>query len=126
PNNPIGDAALAMLRKLGVNSEKVIRDGDYIGMYFLENGFGERASRVTYSNRKESSFNRASVTIYDDVNLQEIDYIHFCGISLAMNDTVREQMKKLAHRVKSAGGKVIFDCNYRPKHWGENGSEQAY
>ncbi|MHA6481812.1 sugar kinase [Paenibacillus sp. strain BS8-2] len=126
PDHAVGDAAIAALRKLGITTSFVRRDGKYVGMYFLENGFGARASRVTYTNRLESSFNTAAPDAYDfTVIADAIDVIHFCGITLAMNDTVRGQMKSLAQAVKSAGGTVVFDCNYRPSLWGEDAYEKA-
>lgn len=126
PDNSLGDAAAAYLRKLGIPSSFILRGGNYIGMYFLENGFGVRPSRVTYSNRLESSFNTAPAGVYkyDDI-ARAIDAIHFCGISLAMNDGVRQHMKALARAVKQQGGLVIFDCNYRPSLWGEGGYARA-
>ncbi|NMM53491.1 sugar kinase [Paenibacillus aquistagni] len=126
PDNPIGDAAEAHLRKLGILPNFLTRGGKYLGMYFLENGFGARASRVTYSNRQESSFNTAPEQTYDyKVIAQQIDVVHFCGITLAMNDLVRQHMKALARAVKEAGGTVVFDCNYRPAHWGDGGYAKA-
>lgn len=126
PANPLGDAARAYLRKLGVSTSSILEGGNYIGMYFLENGFGARPSRVTYSNRLDSSFNTASEDVYDYDNITRgIDAIHFCGITLAMNDSVRQHMKALARAVKQQGGLVIFDCNYRPSLWGESGYAKA-
>lgn len=126
PDNPLGDAAAAYLRKLGISSTFILRGGNYIGMYFLENGFGVRPSRVTYSNRLESSFNTAPADAYQYEDIARgIDAIHFCGISLAMNDGVRQHMKALARAVKQRGGLVIFDCNYRPSLWGEGGYSRA-
>lgn len=126
PANPIGDAAAAYLRKLGIASSLVIRGGNYVGMYFLENGFGVRPSRVTYSNRLDSSFNTAPEGTYDyDGIAKGIDAIHFCGITLSMNEGVRNHMKSLARAVKQYGGTVIFDCNYRTSLWGENGYIKA-
>ncbi|MWC28838.1 sugar kinase [Paenibacillus sp. MMS18-CY102] len=122
PDNPLGDAAEAFLRKLGILTPHIVRGGAYLGMYFLENGFGARPSRVTYSNRQMSSFNTAPNGTYEAERIApQIDLIHFCGISLAMNDSVRAQMKALARAVKAKGGTVVFDCNYRPAHWGEGG-----
>ena len=34
---------------------------------------------------------------------QKIDMVHFAGITLSMNDTVRGQMKTLAREVKANG-----------------------
>jgi 2-dehydro-3-deoxygluconokinase len=126
PGNAVGDAAESYLRKLGISQSFLTRGGNYLGMYFLENGFGARPSRVTYSNRQESSFNTAPEGTYDyEYMAGQIDMIHFCGITLAMNDSVRHHMKSLAKAVKANGGTVVFDCNYRPAHWGEGGYSKA-
>lgn len=122
PDSPIGDAAEANLRKLGLSTGFVRREGANLGMYFLEPGFGARPSRVTYANRQHSSFNTAEEGVYpfsDAANAA--DAVHFCGISLAMNDTVRRNAVLFAKAVKAAGKTVIFDCNYRPALWGEDG-----
>ncbi|MBS4212849.1 MULTISPECIES: sugar kinase [Neobacillus] len=125
PNNPLGDAAISFLQRLGIGRDFISRGGKYLGMYFLENGFGQRASRVTYTNRLESSFNKAGVSDYNlDLIAEQGDIIHFCGITLAMTDQVRETMKILAKKVKEKGGIVCFDCNYRPSLW-DGGYEQA-
>lgn len=126
PGNALGDAAVSYLRKLGIAQDFIVRGGQYVGMYFLENGFGVRPSRVTYTNRLGSSFNTAPEGTFDyEAIADSIDVVHFCGISLAMNDTVRQHLKSLARAVKAKGGTVVFDCNYRPSHWGENGYEKA-
>jgi 2-dehydro-3-deoxygluconokinase len=126
PANAVGDAAESYLRKLGIAQSFLIRGGNYLGMYFLENGFGPRPSRVTYTNRQESSFNTAEEGTYDFKNIaKHMDAVHFCGITLAMNDTVRQHMKSFAKEVKANSGTVVFDCNYRPAHWGEAGYAKA-
>lgn len=127
PNNSLGNAATAHLQKLGISKSFIQKSGKYIGLYFLENGFGVRPSQVTYSNRLESSFNTGTDDLYNFKEIaKKIDAVHFCGITLAMNDSVRQQMKAFAKAVKEQGGHVIFDCNYRPSLWGaENGYEKA-
>ncbi|WP_438348783.1 sugar kinase [Paenibacillus sp. FA6] len=126
PDNPIGEAAMAHLRKLGISTSFISRGGKYVGMYFLENGFGARPSRVTYSDRLESSFNKANSDVYDFCKVaQEIDIVYFCGITLAMNESVRQQMIDLAQEVKRNGGTVVFDCNFRPSLWGTDGYTMA-
>ncbi|MFC9708458.1 sugar kinase [Paenibacillus sp. NPDC056933] len=126
PINPLGDAAESYLRGLGLSTEFVLRGGQYIGMYFLENGYGARPGRVTYSNRLESSFNMASEGTYSYAEIASgMDAIHFCGITLAMNNSVRLAMKSLAQEVKEQGGTVVFDCNYRPTLWGDPGYAMA-
>ncbi|MCD1258049.1 sugar kinase [Paenibacillus athensensis] len=126
PANPQGDAAIGYVRKLGIGTTYVRRAGSHVGMYFLEAGFGPRPSRVTYAGRQDSSFNTAPEGAYDAEALAgENEVLHLCGISLAMNDGVRRQMKTLAKAFKSAGRSVVFDCNYRPVLWGEDGYSRA-
>ncbi|KMY48419.1 sugar kinase [Peribacillus loiseleuriae] len=118
PTNPLGDAAISYLQRLGIERNLINRGGKSVGMYFLENGFGHRASRVTYTNRLETSFNTASLSDYDLESIAELaDIVHFCGIALSMGSNVRESMKVLAKKVKEKGGIVCFDCNYRPSLW---------
>jgi len=126
PVGAIGDAATAYLGRLGISGRFVARGGRYQGMYFLENGFGPRPGRVTYTNRLESSFNTAPEGTYDYADIAgRIDVAHFCGISLAMNELVRKHVFRFAEAVKAAGGLVVFDCNYRPSLWGEGGYAAA-
>ncbi|MEK4249336.1 sugar kinase [Paenibacillus sp. FSL W7-1287] len=126
PSNPLGDAAVAYLRRLGLSTDYVARGGKYVGSYFLEHGFGARPSRVTYTDRWGSSFNTATFDAASFAQVaSDIDALHLCGITLAMNDNVRAAMKELAAAVKAAGGTVIFDCNYRPSLWGEDGYKLA-
>ncbi|GGF88097.1 2-dehydro-3-deoxygluconokinase [Paenibacillus albidus] len=126
PANPVGDAALAGLRRLGIDSEDIQRGGNSLGIYFLENGFGARPGRVTYSGRAGSSFNTAPPGAYPFAELADkADAVHFCGITLAMNEGVSRAMKTYAEAVKRRGGLVIFDCNYRPSLWGEGSYELA-
>jgi 2-dehydro-3-deoxygluconokinase len=118
PDNSLGDGAVAFLQRLGIDRTFISKGGKYVAMYFLENGFGQRASRVTYTNRLESSFNTAALSDYDIEKIAgSADILHICGITLSMTEKVRETMKLLAKTVKEKGGMVCFDCNYRPSLW---------
>ncbi|GGE80986.1 sugar kinase [Priestia taiwanensis] len=118
PDNNLGDAALSYIRSLGVGTSHVLRGEEYLGIYFLENGFGVRGTSVTYTNRKDSSFCRARKEEYEyDTLLEGVTLIHFCGISLAVTPNVRETVLMLAREAKKRNITVCFDCNYRPKLW---------
>ncbi len=124
PNNSIGQAAAAYLRTLGISLSSVVYGGDYLGMYFLERGFGPRPSKVTYTNRLESSFCQSNLeeypleSIFDGASL-----IHFCGISLAVSEQTRKLTLEVAKRAKERGIMISFDCNYRSTLW--KGYEEA-
>jgi sugar/nucleoside kinase (ribokinase family) len=48
PANDIGECAIMELRKRGVDTTKVIRGGERLGIYFLETGAVSRGSKVIY------------------------------------------------------------------------------
>lgn len=126
PDNSLGDAAMASLRALNLNTRFVRAEGSILGSYFLETGYGARPTRVTYGSRKNSSFNSTAKDVYNAAAIAEnTDCLHLCGIGLAMNANVRYQMKSLAEKVRSAGGSVVFDCNYRSTLWDEEERKHA-
>lgn len=118
PKNSLGEAAKSQIRKLGISDKKVIYGDEYIGMYFLEQGYGNRNSKVTYTNRLESSFCKSKL---DEYNLEEIlkdvKLIHFCGISLAVTENVREIIFEIVKKAKQKNILISFDCNYRSSLW---------
>lgn len=118
PNNSLGEAAKAYINSLGIDTSHIIFGNDYLGMYFLESGFGNRPSKVTYSNRKESSFCTSTFSEYDiDTFLDKVDLIHFCGISLGVTSNVRETLFKIAEKAKEKGILIAFDFNFRSSLW---------
>ena len=46
PANPIGECAVAALRKYNVGTKHIARSGERLGIYFLETGSAMRASNV--------------------------------------------------------------------------------
>lgn len=120
PTNSIGIAALAHLQSLGIETSHIVRGGDTLGLYFLERGFGGRASAVTYTDRSNSSFCTSECEEYDFANLQKSSVIHFCGISLAVSSHTRQLTLAVAKKAKAQGLTISFDCNYRPKLWGDD------
>src|SRR5258705_5088889 len=52
PANNIGDAGVAELRRHGVDTSFVKRQGERLGIYFLESGANQRPSKVTYDRAR--------------------------------------------------------------------------
>src|SRR5262252_10456781 len=48
PNNPIADACVAELRRFGVDTSRIVRGKGRLGIYYLEAGANQRASKVIY------------------------------------------------------------------------------
>ena len=68
PANPIGECAVAALRKYNVGTKHIARSGERLGIYFLETGSAMRASNVVY-DRAHSSISTATA---DEFNFDEI------------------------------------------------------
>ena len=47
-DNPIADAAIGELRRFGVDTSRIVRGKGRMGIYFLETGANQRASKVVY------------------------------------------------------------------------------
>ncbi|MGM0257481.1 2-dehydro-3-deoxygluconokinase [Enterococcus sp. AZ093] len=115
PANRLGDAALANLKSLGINTSYVIQKEQHIGTYFAEMGYGIRPTEITYQNRKNSSFGLATVADYaiEDF-IETVDLVHICGISLSLNEHSAEVALAVAKTAHRKGKKVCFDFNFRP------------
>jgi len=46
--NPIADAAIGELRRMGVDTSRIVRGKGRVGIYYLEAGANQRASKVVY------------------------------------------------------------------------------
>jgi len=68
PENSIGEGAIRHLTKNNVNISNVVRKGDHLGIYFVEEGFGERPSNVIY-NRDNSAIRDIDI---NDINAEKI------------------------------------------------------
>ncbi len=125
PVHEIGQAATNSLRRYGVDTSRIVRGGERIGIYYLEKGASQRPSKVIY-DREGSSFYTAS---REDFNWEEIlagaDWFHFTGITPALNDTVAEICLEACRRARETGVKVSCDLNYRNKLWSRKKAGQV-
>ena len=64
PSHEIGQAAVNSLRKFGVDTSKIVRGGDRVGIYYCEKGASQRPSKVIY-DRAYSAIATASVNDFD-------------------------------------------------------------
>ncbi|MBS6930471.1 MAG: sugar kinase [Lachnospiraceae bacterium oral taxon 082] len=117
PKNPIGDAAIATLRKYNVGIKHISRSGERVGIYFLETGSAMRASNVVY-DRAHSSISTAKVDEFDfDEIFKDADWFHFTGITPAVSDSAAELTEAALKAAKKAGVTVSVDLNFRKKLW---------
>lgn len=122
PDNDIGEAAVRELRKFGVQTSRIVRGGERVGIYYLEKGASQRPSKVIY-DRKYSSVATAKPGSFDfAAAFSGADWFHFTGITPALSAETAENTLLAAKAAKEAGLTVSCDLNYRKNLWS---SEQA-
>jgi len=117
PKHEIGQAAVNSLRRFGVDTTKITRGGDRVGIYFLEKGANQRASKVVY-DRAGSAIATATPEDFDwDKIFDGVDWFHFTGITPAISPSAAEICKIAAKTAKAKGIMVSCDLNYRKNLW---------
>lgn len=117
PKNDIADSCIKELRGLGVDTSGIIRGGERIGIYFLETGAVNRASKVIY-DRTHSAIAEIEIGMINWDNIFEgATWFHWTGITPAISENA---MKVCAEAIKVANTKgitVSTDLNYRKNLW---------
>ncbi len=117
PKHDIGQAAVNSLRKFGVDTSKITRGGDRVGIYFLEKGASQRPSKVVY-DRAGSSIATADKSDFDwDAIFEGVEWFHFTGITPALGDSVAEICLEACKVAKAKGITISCDLNYRKNLW---------
>ena len=117
PKHEIGQAAVNSLRKFGVDTSLITRGGDRVGIYYLEKGASQRASKCIY-DRAHSAIAEATSADFDwDKIFEGADWFHVTGITPALGANVAELCKEACKAAKAHGVKVSCDLNYRGKLW---------
>ncbi|WP_343226218.1 sugar kinase [Lysobacter sp. 5GHs7-4] len=116
-DNTLGAAAVAELRRQGVDTRAVEAAPGRMGLYFLETGAGHRPSSVLY-DRADSAFARADADAYDwPALLAGADWLHLSGVTPALGQACADTAIAAARAARSAGVRVSFDGNFRGKLW---------
>ena len=117
PKHAIGQAAVDSLRYFGVDTTKIVRGGDRVGIYFLEKGASQRGSVCIY-DRAYSAISQATTEDFDwDKIFEGADWFHFTGITPALGKNVAEICLEACKVAKAKGIKISCDLNYRKKLW---------
>jgi 2-dehydro-3-deoxygluconokinase len=117
PDNPLGHAATASLRKVGVDTSYIQFGEGRLGLYFVEHGAGNRATQITY-DRLPSTFQLQTSNCFDWENILEgADWFHWTGITPAISQSAADSLLEALKVAKKKGVKVSGDINYRSGLW---------
>lgn len=117
PGHAIGQGAVDALRYFGVDTTKIVRGGDRVGIYFLEKGASQRGSVCIY-DRNHSAIAEARPEDFDwNAIFEDADWFHFTGITPALGGNLVEICRQACAVAKAKGVKISCDLNYRGKLW---------
>ena len=125
PKHAIGQAAVDSLRYFGVDTSKIVRGGERVGIYFLEKGASQRGSVCIY-DRAYSAIALAKPEDFDWNSIfAGVDWFHFTGITPALGGNLVEICKQACIAAKAHGVKISCDLNYRGKLWSRDEARKA-
>jgi 2-dehydro-3-deoxygluconokinase len=117
PTGALGDAAIAELRRFGVDTSLISRKAGRLGIYFLESGANQRAGTVVY-DRAGSSIATASP---DDIDWGEVfagaNWFHLSGVTPAISAAAAELSLEAVRQARAAKVTVSCDYNFRRNLW---------
>ncbi len=117
PKNDIGEACLRELRGFGVDVSRVARTDGRMGIYFLEAGAVQRASKVIY-DRADSAICLAKPGDIDwDQALSGATWLHITGITPAISQGAADLSLEAVIAAHAKNIHVSCDLNYRKNLW---------
>ena len=125
PDNEIGQSAFNKLRQFGVDTSHIIKDGERLGIYYLEKGASQRPSKVIY-DRANSAIAESNIDDFDwDEIFKDTEWFHFSGITPALSDNLAEICLMACKKAKELNITVSCDLNYRAKLWSEDKAQKV-
>ena len=117
PNNDLGQAATQSLRRDGVDTQYIIYGDERIGVYFLENGAMQRASRIIY-DRFNSAFAHIKPGMLNwEQILKDATWFHWTGITPAISQGAADVCLEAIHIARKNNITISGDINYRRNLW---------
>lgn len=127
PDNEIGKFVKNKVRYSGISDDYIIYDSSSkkrLGLYYYESGAYPRVPTVVY-DRAGSSFSAFCANELPNDVYTSAKVFHVSGITLALNETVRENTISMIKKFKENGAAVSFDVNYRATLWDEDTAREV-
>ena len=117
PEHEIGQAAVNSIRKFGVDTSKIVRGGERVGIYYCEKGASQRPSKVIY-DRAYSSIAMAKASDFNWAKIfKGVEWFHFTGITPALSDSMAKICLTACKEAKKRNITISCDLNFRKKLW---------
>jgi 2-dehydro-3-deoxygluconokinase len=116
-DNPVADAAIAEMRKFGVDTKHVARGKGRLGVYYLESGANQRPSKVVYDRDYSAIAVADSGCIDWNAILADAAWFHVTGITPGISSSAACLTTEAMRIARQHGVTVSCDLNYRRNLW---------
>lgn len=117
PGHELAQRAIDELRGRGVDTTGIVRGGERMGVYFLEQGASQRPGKVIY-DRAASALAVAEPAEFDWERIfAGAKWFHWSGITPALSASASMIVEEACMAAKRLGLTVSFDVNHRAKLW---------
>jgi 2-dehydro-3-deoxygluconokinase len=117
PNNPIADAVVSEMRRFNVDPSHILRAKGRMGIYFVENGANQRASKVVY----DRDYTSIMLAKPGDIDWAQVfagaGWFHITGITPALSESCAALAMESVQQAQKHGLTVSCDLNYRKNLW---------
>jgi 2-dehydro-3-deoxygluconokinase len=118
PDNLLCRQLAGYLEEKGVDTSRMLFQGERLGLYFLPKGKDLKNAGVIYDRAYSSFADLRPGSIDWDKVLQDVGWLHFSAISPALSARLAEVCKELLAVAAARKGLTIsVDLNYRAKLW---------
>lgn len=115
--NPLGEAAVGELRRFGVDTSKIVMAKGRLGVYFVEPGANQRASKVVYDRDRSAMALAKPGDIDWDAVFHDAGWFHITGVTPAISESAAELAFEAVRKAGERGVTVSCDLNYRKNLW---------
>ena len=117
PDNAIADAAVAELRRFGVDTSRIVRAAGRLGVYYLEAGANQRPSRIVY----DRDLSAMALAQPGDISWHSVfegaAWFHISGITPALSASAADLALESVRLARGARLTVSCDLNFRKNLW---------
>ena len=117
PPHEMGDACENFLRQYGVDTSYILRQGDRLGIYFLEMGAVQRGSKVIYDRAHSALADIKPGDVDWAQAFDGADWFHWTGITPAISEGTAQVLQEAVEAASEMGLTISCDLNYRSKLW---------
>jgi 2-dehydro-3-deoxygluconokinase len=116
-SNALADGLTGELRRFGVDVDRVVYGPGRMGLYFVEAGANQRASKVLYDRAGSAIAVAKPGSIDWKTALESVTWFHITGITPAISATAAELSLEALRAARELGIQTSCDLNYRKNLW---------